>query len=188
MNTEYNQNRLLCCHLPCSFKSSTGTVFVLPNLWVTTCGKVHACKTLLTKPQKCFAATDISSRLLWGYVTVTRSLLDLGYQRAANLQHISQTTTFVSDIFQIRSYVIAMACLIVIRILKLCLVQFIRKFFLTSVCLRFCVNYLNQFHMIDNFSRLTEVTSQPLLCSIFEKTNFKRLGFRKRAYLPNCGR
>ena len=68
---------------------------------------------------------------LRGYISVLRSLLDLGYQRAANLQPIYKTTIFVPDIFQIRSHTTTLPDLFIMRIPDLWLVQFVIHVFLT---------------------------------------------------------
>ena len=64
-------------------------------------------------------------KLLWRYITVTRSLLNFRYQRASNLQPVYETKIFVSDIFQIHSFSTTLAGLFVLRISELWLVQFV---------------------------------------------------------------
>ena len=77
-------------------------------------------KDLRNRCNVCAAVVFLSS-LLWGYMTVTRSLLDLEYQFATNLLPIYQTRTLR---FQIDSYVTTLAGLF-IRTLELWLVGFV---------------------------------------------------------------
>ena len=73
------------------------------------------------------ATDDIWSHLLWRYIGVNRSLLDWEYQRAVNLVSIYQTTTFLSDMFKIRSYATALDDLFVNYAFKSGLFTFLRN-------------------------------------------------------------
>lgn len=83
----------------------------------TTCEKACAFQKELTKPCNVCALTDVLFSLLSGYITTTGSLLDLLLE-VVNLQLVYQIRTFVSDNFQIRSYITNLAGLFVIRILE----------------------------------------------------------------------
>ena len=120
------------------------------------------------------AADDILSRLSWKYIPGNRSLLDLEYQWAANTLFIYQKTTFISDIFQIRSYTTALDDIFVSHVLfNFGLFTFLR-------------NIIGPISDHWHFWGLTQLTRQPLL--YFEKTNLKRPVLWKRVYLLNCER
>ena len=83
----------------------------------TTCEKVYAFEKEFTKLCNVFALTDLLFSLLSGYISITGSLLELLLE-VVNLELVYQARTFVSDNFQIRSYITNLAGLFVIRILQ----------------------------------------------------------------------